>query len=94
VRPLPLLPSLPRNRTDLRLHGDAEGCYCSAEGQGLREYIEQNGHHHANGAGALAKLIYDPVSAGASEAQIHEMAMRFDEIILFDELTIENYASG
>jgi len=56
------------------------------EAQRLLRGIEQSGEHHAAAAEAFTSFLFDPGSNRASEAQVHSMADRFEEMVVFDEL--------
>ncbi|CAG7559863.1 unnamed protein product [Fusarium equiseti] len=56
------------------------------EAQRLLRGIEQSGEHHAAPAEAFTSFLFDPGSNRASEAQVHSMADRFEEMVVFDEL--------
>lgn len=47
--------------------------------------IEQSAQHHAAANEAFTSFIFDPVFSITSEAQVHAMADRFEEMVLFNE---------
>ncbi|EXL70934.1 hypothetical protein FOPG_13303 [Fusarium oxysporum f. sp. conglutinans race 2 54008] len=55
------------------------------EAQELLQEIEQSAQHHAAANEAFTSFIFDPVFSITSEAQVHAMADRFEEMVLFNE---------
>ncbi|PCD28602.1 hypothetical protein AU210_011161 [Fusarium oxysporum f. sp. radicis-cucumerinum] len=55
------------------------------ETQELLQEIEQSAQHHAAANEAFTSFIFDPVFSITSEAQVHAMADRFEEMVLFNE---------
>ncbi|KAL9562511.1 hypothetical protein ACKAV7_013594 [Fusarium commune] len=64
----------------------------AGEAQNLLRGIDQTGEHHTTAEEAVTIFIFDPVSERVAEAQIHSMADRFEEMVVFDELIDKNTA--
>ena len=55
------------------------------EAQRLLRGIEKSGERHIAAAEAFTSFLFDPGSNRASEAQVHYMADKFEEMVVFDE---------
>ncbi|KAF5694350.1 Aromatic peroxygenase [Fusarium denticulatum] len=63
------------------------------EAQNLLQGIDQAGEHHTTAEEAFTSFIFDPVSDRVAEAQVHAMADKFEEMVVFDELIDKNTTS-
>ncbi|KAH7470322.1 hypothetical protein FOMA001_g14475 [Fusarium oxysporum f. sp. matthiolae] len=64
----------------------------AGEAQNLLRGVDQTGEHHTTPEEAFTSFIFDFVSERVAEAQIHSMAGRFEETVIFDELIYKNTA--
>lgn len=64
----------------------------AGEAQNLLREVDQTGEHHTTPEEAFTSFIFDFVSERVAEAQIHSMAGRFEEMVIFDELIYKNTA--
>lgn len=64
-----------------------KNAFTAHESKEIMEWVEGNGRHHAKVIEPFTTFIFDPTSADASGSQTHAMALKFDEMILFDEFT-------
>lgn len=60
------------------------------EAQNLLLGFDHSGKHHTTAADASTSFIIDPVAYRVGEAQVHAVADRFEEMVLFDELIDAN----
>ncbi|KAF5715987.1 C6 transcription factor [Fusarium mundagurra] len=62
----------------------------AGEAQNLLQGINQTGEHHTTAEEAFTSVIFDPVSDIVADAQVHAMADKFEEMVVFDELIDAN----
>ncbi|KAF5646412.1 apo9 cpo9 [Fusarium tjaetaba] len=65
----------------------------TGEAQNLLQGIDQTGEHHTTAEEAFTSFIFGPVSDMVAEAQVHAMADKFEEMVVFDELIDKNTTS-
>ncbi|KAK2922753.1 hypothetical protein FoTM2_017606 [Fusarium oxysporum f. sp. vasinfectum] len=64
------------------------------EAQDLLRGIDQSVEHHTTSVEAFTSHIFDPVSDRDGGVQMHAMADRFEEMVVFDELVDKDYVVG
>ncbi|KAH7236874.1 uncharacterized protein BKA55DRAFT_694497 [Fusarium redolens] len=92
ARSVLLLYHVPRCCKGLSIHGHAKDALAAREAQNLLRGIDQTGEHHTTAEEAFASFIFDSVSKKVAETQVHAMADRFEEMVVFDELIDKNTA--
>ncbi|PNP81169.1 hypothetical protein FNYG_05636 [Fusarium nygamai] len=65
----------------------------AGKAQNLLQGIDQTGEHHTTAEEAFTSFIFDPISDRVAEAQVHAMADKFEEMVVFDELIDKNTTS-
>lgn len=65
-----------------------KGAMTSGEAQKVLEGLGEYGRHHtAPPADTTTTFIFDPTAEEPEASRVHTMALRFDEMVLFDQVT-------